>query len=108
MTSLHHDRLLAEGAAPADQATTAHTRPRSTSTSSAGRSEEKAESTVPPQRQGETQPDGARRTTDSTTRSRTPRATKAPTGVRATGSRTSGTGAAGTLAAKAKAARAAT
>ncbi|MGY2065299.1 M23 family metallopeptidase [Blastococcus sp. SYSU DS0619] len=81
MSSLHHDRLLEEGAAPA----TAPAASRSTR----GDVEGKAGSTVPSQRQGKAQPAGDRRTTDPTTR---------PAAARA----------AGTLAARAKAARATT
>jgi murein DD-endopeptidase MepM/ murein hydrolase activator NlpD len=66
MSSLHHDRLPEGGAAPTGtvDATPAPTRP------TGGTVEEKAESTVPPQRQGKARGAGARRTTAPTTRTR--------------------------------------
>ncbi|MDP5182270.1 M23 family metallopeptidase [Blastococcus sp. BMG 814] len=66
MSSLHHDRLPEGGAAPTGtvDATPAPARAAS------GTIEEKAGSTVPPQRQGKARGAGARRTTAPTTRTR--------------------------------------
>ncbi|WP_347059773.1 peptidoglycan DD-metalloendopeptidase family protein [Blastococcus sp. HT6-30] len=60
MSSLHHDRLPEEDAAPAETATPSLAPVRSTS----GDVEEKAPSTVPPQREGKAQASEVRRATD--------------------------------------------
>ncbi|MGY2082920.1 M23 family metallopeptidase [Blastococcus sp. SYSU DS0539] len=93
MSSLHHDRLLEEGAAPAETATTALAPVRSTS----GDVEGKATSTVPPQRQGKAQQAKARPVTDPTTR---------PAAARAAGTPAARTKAARTATAKAAGAKA--
>ena len=68
MSSLDHDRLLEEGAAPAGTATTVPTPARATTSSSAGSTSERAGAMVPPQRQGKAQPAGGRGATDPITR----------------------------------------
>ncbi|MGY2004585.1 M23 family metallopeptidase [Blastococcus sp. SYSU DS1024] len=79
MSSLHHDRLPEGAAVPAGtvDATPAPARPTS------GAIEEKAASTVPPQRQGKAPGAGARRTIDPTTRGRARAATVKAAGATA-------------------------
>ncbi|TYP82817.1 peptidoglycan DD-metalloendopeptidase family protein [Blastococcus xanthinilyticus] len=68
MSSLHDDRLLEGGAAPADEAAPGPRPTRPTTPSSTGVVEEKATSTVPPQRQGKARSAEGRTAPGSTSR----------------------------------------
>ncbi|CCG02096.1 M23 family metallopeptidase [Blastococcus saxobsidens] len=82
MSSLHHDRLPEEGAAPADPVVTTATPARRTTRSSTAATEGTAGSPVPPQRQGKVQSAGGRRVAGSTARA---------VGAAAVGAETAGT-----------------